>query len=34
MQQYLRRDTGDMPDDLAPPPAPRRTVIALTPQSV
>jgi hypothetical protein len=32
MQQYLRPDTGDMPDGMAPPPA-RRSVIALTPQS-
>jgi hypothetical protein len=37
MRQYLRPDTGDMPDDTAPPkPAPEqpRTLIELTPQAV
>jgi hypothetical protein len=33
MRQYLRPDTGDMPDDMSPPPAKQRSFIALTPQT-
>jgi hypothetical protein len=36
MRQYVRRDTGDIPDDFASPPPPaeekKRSVIELTPQ--
>jgi hypothetical protein len=33
MRQYLRADTGDMPDDMPPAPS-RREFITLVPQSV
>jgi hypothetical protein len=35
MRQYLRPDTGDMPDDMPPPQSPekQRSFIALTPQT-